>query len=245
MVKFCPKCGVENSNNAKFCKNCGYDFSQRNDYVDQNINTTSSRIRSRDRLRSKQDSKAYYIIIISIIIILLIEIAFLLFNPAKRNESSTTTNSSSPRSSNSLSSSSNSYSSAQLSFGSHPKQDAASIICYAKENNLTVGKDQSSSYHVRLDSDNDVIKQLSEPGQEMAYEFYTNQNTHDGGPFLIYTVEKDNTVNIYTVSSIDSDHIYDPSKRISGASIDNYLNNHNDYSEVKNTANLVNIEQDN
>ena len=79
MVKFCPKCGVENSNNAKFCKNCGYDFSQRNDYVDQNINTTSSRIRSRDRLRSKQDSKAYYIIIISIIIILLIEIAFLLF----------------------------------------------------------------------------------------------------------------------------------------------------------------------
>lgn len=243
MAKFCPKCGAKNLSNAKFCKNCGYNFSQRTDYVEQDKITSSSTRSSRSDLRENKKSKLIYITLIFIVVILILIVSWLFISTTKNTKNSTTSKSPTSETSSSLLSSSSTNS--QLTFGNHPKQDAASIIYYAKENALTVGKDQSSSYIVRLDSSDDVVNQLSEPGQGMAYEVYINENRSDGGAFLIYTVDKDNTINIYSLDSVETNRTYHPSKRISGNSIDNYLNNHNDYGEVNNIANVINIEHEN
>lgn len=240
MVKFCPKCGAKNPSNAKFCENCGYDFSQRADYIDHDKSSSSSTRSARSDLRESKKSKLFYITLICIVIILILVVSWLFISTTKH---STILKSSTSETNSSLLSSSSTNS--QLTFGNHPKQDAASIIYYAKENALTVGKDQSSSYIVRLDSSDDVVNQLSEPGQGMVYEVYIYENRSDGGAFLMYTVDKDNTINIYSLDSVETDCTYHPSKRINGNSIDNYLNNHSDYSEVKNIANVIKIEHEN
>lgn len=249
MQKNCPKCGAENKFDAKFCRKCGYKF--KNSEVKNPAVSNNDITKMRENIRkADNNSRSKWLIII--IVLLLIVIVFLLLRNSNSNnqkggssqsETTSAQTSGEKTSSSAKKSPSHSY---ELTTGSSPKLDAAELIYYVAKNNISDSSIDSNGYIVRIPSDSSLLDSLSKKGQNQVYEVYREENRNDGGPVFIYTIDSDDTINIYKESEnegFDPDRTYDPVKSITKAKIVSYLNNYNMGSGVKELSNQIEIQQ--
>ena len=94
---FCPDCGAENADSAKFCKNCGHAFNANRPIKDNYVNTgidpsarvndNSNSSNSNINSNSKSDNKNLIIICLTIVICaLLIAGAMVMFSNSNAND---------------------------------------------------------------------------------------------------------------------------------------------------------------
>lgn len=242
MKKFCPKCGTENENKAKFCKKCGYNFTERTTTEIYNLEDTNKK---REDLKQNTNNKNKLLIVIIIVLVCVIAI-FILREINSNNESKLTSSTNTVSSSSLNGSSVSSDEDDKLTIENNPKLDAAALIYYVSENNISDSSIDSQGYIVRLPSNSELINSLSKKGQNQVYEVYREENRNDGGPVFVYTINSDDTINIYRESEdagFNPDETYDPVKSISKSKVIEYLNDHNMASEVRNLSNQVEIQQ--
>lgn len=249
MRKYCSNCGAENKFDAKFCRKCGYKFKDpetRN--PESSINKPAETRESIKKLNNSNRSKWFIIVIV----MLLIVIVALLLRDSNSNEkrsssqaetSSTRTTGDETGSSTTKESSSHSY---ELTAGSSPELDAAAFIYYVAKSNISDSSIDSNGYIVKIPSDSSLLDSLSNKGQNQVYEVYKKENRNDGGPVFVYTIDSDDTINIYRESEnegFNPDYVYEPVKSITKDKIIAYLNNHHMASEVKGLSSQIEIQQ--
>ena len=85
---FCPDCGAENADSAKFCKNCGHALNANRPIKDNYVNTgIDPSARVNDNSNSKSDNKNLIIICLTIVICaLLIAGAMVMFSNSNAND---------------------------------------------------------------------------------------------------------------------------------------------------------------
>jgi len=89
MVKYCPKCGTPNEDNAQFCSKCGYQFPQVQQQMAQQQGQPTQQKPIDSTSKPKKSRKKTWIVvgsIIAVVIIVILVIAFIAVSP-----SSTTT----------------------------------------------------------------------------------------------------------------------------------------------------------
>lgn len=236
MKKYCPNCGAQNDNDAKFCVKCGYRFQEQAPVNAPQPTTARS---------NHRNGWLIAIIVVLITVIVFIALHSIISNRTKSGRATHNT-AESTLSSAGKNSPSTKNDSDKLTEGNHPKQDAASLIYYVAKTNISDSTIDPNGYVVRIPSDSDLIDNLSEKGQGQVYEVFRAERRNDGGPVFVYTIDSDNTINIYRESEdtgFDPDATYDPVKSISKSSVINYLNDHGMASDVKNLSNQIEIQQ--
>lgn len=252
MEKHCPKCRASNKSDAKFCRKCGYHFATQ--HPEKQLEPSKKTVQTRENIRQSNSNNNK--LLVAIIIVLLIVIAgFILYEvnskeKSNSNSNQTTSSRTQSRSSSSISDNSNGEKSSshnyELSSGNNPKLDAAALIYYVAKNDISDSSIDSNGYIVKIPSDSSLLDSLSKKGQNQVYEVYREENRNDGGPVFLYTIDSDDTINIYRESEnegFDSDKVYDPVKSISKNDIMDYLNNRNMGSAVKDLSDQVEIQQ--
>lgn len=245
-MKFCPKCGNKNSQETRFCTKCGYQFDKQT---------------SKGRFQKAKIKVKGWIWLFAIIVFIIIGGGFWLFQSnnhdsavAKNNSSNTATVSSASEyheaNTRTKSSSTNEVSdnSTKLSFNLGPKETAAAIAYYADKSGL-------DGWHGYLEGNNGIIVvlddsddnlNLSKDGQGMSYGVLNKQRDYIGVTKNIYTIDQDNTINIYRLSDKDNpDNPVEPIRSVSKDEIIQYLNNHGYASDVKSLSKNITIDQSN
>lgn len=274
LSRYCPHCGHPLKEDDRYCPNCGYDLGKQEEpsqdtassktnqsTTQSNVSkltredTRKSRTPQQPKKRPTNHKKAVLITIIIIILVCLIGGCFLYSqnnNSAHNtsNISSENNSSSTPNSQNSApDNNSEATDSAKLSMSMGPKETAAAITTYAAKHGDQKWKgllDGSTGWTVRLDRDADHLGKLNAPGSGMAYDVfgYTDVASDDDTEF-VYTLEKDDTVNIYQVDNgIDAgDDDNAPIETVSKKTILDWLNANGYAEQVKRMSHNVNIQQ--
>ena len=248
-MKICPNCGKENRNDAKFCSNCGYDFTKGDRSTNAN-DKDQPFTRNSARKRAKS-TKARWIIGVVILLCVLGGGWFFFHNEyqaAPRSNQTATQSANTNAQSNNATSTQNSSSvnstadnSAKLSTDIGPKETAAAIAYYAKESGLEGWKEyfnEDDDLTIILDSN--YASELSAPGQGMVYGVLNSQINANGITRKVYTIDKDNTVNIYNLS-VNPDT---PLKSVSKDEIIQYINDHGDTAAVKKLGSNITLDQE-
>ena len=227
--KYCPQCGTQQPADAKFCSKCGYDFG--------NLLSRRSQRRPDNKWRKR-------IILISIIVVILVISGVIIgqrnnhyaSHDVSEASSSMTSSSTDQATSASEDNETNAQSQPQssgnaLSTNIGPKVSAAAITYYAVKTDtpwqdfLTFDKNEGIT--VRLSTDRDLLDKLTEKGQGMAYEVFGNHDAdEDSDPEFVYTIDKDDDINIYYLSHRSDADSYDPVTTVSRQEIVDYLNTH-------------------
>lgn len=267
MNKFCPNCGAKIKPDDRFCPNCGYDltkFKQKQSNLTDDTSGSEKPSPEKPKQEPKQPTEepqptpsreSYqeeshpnnhsHNAIIVILIIIIICLAGGIWYFYQQNQSTDYQ----PNSSNNTQTSTSTNSTNDLTTSIGPKQTAAAITYYAAHHGDDSWKallDGNSDLTVKLDSSDDDLSKLSEPGADMAYEVYGYHDVDsDDDTEFVYTLDKDNTVHIYRISDGlgDSDDNNDPVESVSKSSIINWLNSHHDADKVKSLSNNVEIQQ--
>lgn len=129
-----------------------------------------------------------------------------------------------------------------------PKETAAAIIYYAAQSGVSDWKgvlNTSDGVTIKLSTDEDLLNSLASPGQGMAYLVYGYHDVDsDDETDFVYTIDKDDTVNIYTLpNDYDSDDTYSPIASISKADLVDYLNDHRQGNAVQSFKDKVIIDR--
>ena len=253
MEKFCPKCGKKISATAKFCPHCGYNFALRNN--NQSISTPKVSREQAKPVKKKRKGKTGILIISLLIVLAVAGGGYYYWN---QNSSQTQASQSNKSSSNSIShrqtsqysrqnskssSSDDSVDEVKLSDDIGPKGSAAAVTYYAAKNNIDGwGKlTNSNDLQVNLSTDDDLLGSLSATGQGMAYVI---SNGGSGNQKLVYTIDENNTINIYSLpDDYDSDSTYQPVKRIPKDDMIESINDHHYAFAVKKLQDKVTINQ--
>lgn len=245
---FCPKCGARVEKTAKFCPKCGFDL--------RKIKTTASQSDDRTVVKPRQHKKISWKIpaVILGIVIILVAGFFVYQNHQEQESTATNQNSGSqysatPSINSSNTNSSTTGNSSSLAADIGPKGTTAAITYYAAKTgigNWSGVLNENDGITVKLSTDDDLLARLADKGQGMVYEVYGYHNLDDDDETdFVYTLDSDNTVNIYQLpNDLDSDKVYQPKVRIKKSDLINYLNNHNYASRVKGLTNKVNLVKD-
>lgn len=245
MEKFCPNCGKKLSVNANFCPECGYNFSQRRQKV--TADKTASRVKRSETLKGK-NRKPIIVLICVIVVILILFGGFMFFE--RHNDSSTTQSAESSKTysrtrtsdSSNESSKNEKGSSKKLSTDMGPKETAAAITYYAAKDDIEGWSSaiKGDSLTVDLSTDDSLLDSLSATGQGMAYIISDSSSDNK----LVYTIDKDDTVNIYSLpDDYDQEETYDPVKSIAKSDLIQSLNDDNYGDAVEKLKNNVEINQ--
>ncbi|MBB1078781.1 hypothetical protein H5S09_06895 [Limosilactobacillus sp. STM2_1] len=189
------------------------------------------------------------------VILVMVSGAFLLFHNnkqesavAKNNSSNTviTSSANEHHATNPQKNSSDTNDTSKLSTEIGPKETATAIAYYADK----TGLDGWSNYLEGNDGIivilDDNVDDLSKAGQGMSYGVLNEKHDYIGVTKNIYTIDRDNTVNIYCLTDEDSpDNPAEPIKSVSKDEIIQYLNNHGYASDVKDLSNNTSIDQSN
>lgn len=263
-MKYCPNCGKQLPEGARFCTNCGHRLttgsaSQPTEHSSRSQASTPHVSRAVIVDSRKKHHRHWGWVLV---IILLIAVAgFWFYNnngddggtaaPASSSSASqsSTTDSASDTPSASSSTVDNSSSSAdKLTTGIGPKNTAAAVTYYAAKSGVSHWSgvlNTADGITVQLSTDKDLLNALSEPGQGMAYRVYGyhDVDSTDDTDF-VYTVDRDDTIHIYTLpNDLDSDRTYEPKATVSKQDMVSYLNDH-DYAEnVTELGNKVDIDR--
>lgn len=267
--RFCPNCGYDVANFDKTLKATASDndnnFKQENikENHEDNKKSCDAKEETREFERSqklKKSNKKHHnqrtLIIVAVIIILFLISGFFLYsknnNSGNTNNASSSSNSSSYQSSSSSSTDSddndNSDSSSKLSMSMGPKETASAITYYAAKHGNKDWKAMldGGAITVRLDQDDDHLDKLNDAGSGMAYDVFGYKDVaSDDDTEFVYTLDKDNTVNIYKIDDgIDAgDDDNDPIESVSKSTIIDWLNDNGYASHVKQLSNHTDIEQ--
>lgn len=147
-------------------------------------------------------------------------------------------------SSSSTSASSERKSGEKISSDIGPKGSAAAVTYFASRNNVDGWSDMTKSGNLEVDlsTDDDLLDCLAKKGQEMAY--IVSDNGESGDRKLVYTIDEDNTINIYSLpADYDVDTVYTPAKSVAKDEMINQINKDHYAAAVKNMTNNVSIEQ--
>lgn len=199
---FCPHCGNKISANANFCPFCGYDLTKRQ------IVSPPKREQSTST-KNKSHVKRNVVIVLGLLIIIIIcGLFYLNYQNSKVDDSNQNYSASS---SQSTSSSSTNNDSIKLSYNLGPKGTAAAITYYAAQHNVEGWPMlmHGSKLDVDLSTNSQLLGSLSDDGQKMAYIVQADGGS--GKRMLVYTLDDDNTVNIYSLPlDYDTDKTYKP-----------------------------------
>lgn len=260
MKKFCPNCGARIQPGDKFCPHCGYDLSKiEEDDHHQKAQEPSTQPQAqaerREQYHEPNHQKHSTLMIVLIVVVIVIGMGgFLMYrhqtstsnNAANSNSTSQTSNNQNTNTGNDSNNSTENEDKISSSIG--PKETVAAITIYAAHHgnhDWQALLDHNSDLTVRLDSDDDDLDKLNEPGAGMAYEVfgYHDVDSDDDTDF-VYTLSKDDTVNIYKIDDgfDDSDGNLDPVESVSKSSIIHWLNDHGYADKVKSMTN--NVEMD-
>lgn len=256
MKKFCPNCGKKIQPDDKFCPHCGYDLTSIDaDEPQSQDSPQSTRAERREQQPNNHHQRNLIITIIVVVLIIVIGGLWFMHQQQSNSTNNSTSSSSSSQTTNQASNANNNSSSNndddnedKISSSIGPKETVAAITVYAANHGSQDWKallDNNSDLTVKLDSDNDDLSKLNEPGAGMAYEVfgYHDVDSDDDTEF-VYTLSKDNTVNIYKIDDgfDDSDGNLDPVESVSKSSIINWLN-HNGYADkVKSMTDNVDMD---
>ena len=248
----CPKCGARVGKTAKFCSKCGFDL--------RKIKTSTTRSENDGAaVRPRQHKKIGWklpAVILGIVIILVA--GFFVYQNHQEQESTaanqnsgsqySATPSTNGNNTGNTNNSNNSNSSA-LPADVGPKGTTAAITYYAAKTgigNWSGVLNEDDGITVELSTDDDLLDSLADKGQGMAYEVYGYHNLDDDDETdFVYTLDSDNTVNIYQLpNDLDSDKVYQPKTRIKKSDLINYLNDHNYASRVKYLTSKVDLVKD-
>ncbi|MBB1096274.1 zinc-ribbon domain-containing protein [Limosilactobacillus sp. BG-MG3-A] len=263
-MKFCPKCGKKKKDGAKFCSNCGYSFTQSTNTTKPTNSAKSTNPRNQQAvlINSKKNTHklAWLIGLTSLVIVVCIIGGTWLFfghkDPVATNSStavaqSTNTNTQSNNTTvqNSTGSTdTTTNNSVKLSSDIGPRETAAAIAYYADQTGLD-GWDgylaDNNGITVILNSNDTLTNLVAEKGQGMVYGILNEQHDYTGVTKNVYTIDEDNTVNIYNLSSDDSrDSPAVPLKSVSKDEIIEYINDHGFAPNVKKLGSKVILDQE-
>ena len=254
MEKFCPKCGKKVSATAKFCPHCGYNFALRNN--NQSISTPKVSREQAKPVKKKRKGKTGILVISLQVVLAAAGGGYYYWN---QNSSQTQASQSAKSSSNSTShrqasqhstqksessSSDDSVEEVKLSNDIGPKESAAAVTYFAAKNDIDGWKSMTNSDDLKVDlsTDDDLLNSLSATGQGMAYVISDDGNSGDRK--LVYTIDKDDTINIYSLpSDYDPDSTYQPVKSLPKADMIESINDHHYAFAVKKLQDKVTINQ--
>lgn len=256
-MKFCPNCGNKNKESAKFCTNCGYNLKKHDNAADSLHSTNSEKKTIRRRIAKEQNkSHKSTWVIATIVLLCVIAGGYYFLNIGSKSASSS--NTATTQSANtSVSTGATNDSIATQNSGSNdtdiklssdigPKETAAAIAYYADKSGLDGWENYlkaNNGITIILDSDDTAM--VSEKGQGMIYGVLNEQQGSNSLPKNVYTLDEDNTVNIYHLSNEDdSDNPATPIKSISKDEIIQYINNHGYASDVKKLGSKVTLDQE-
>lgn len=258
-MKFCPNCGKKTENDAKFCTNCGYNFTKRDNINHSNDNSTNQKQITRKAENKNRSHKFIWIIGVMVILCIVSGGWFLFKNKSQSassaNEtttesadakiSSNTTNGSTTAQNSNSNDTSNNVSD-KLSSDIGPKETAAAIAYYADKSGLDGWKDYLKGNNgITIILSSAHASMVSDIGQGMLYGVLNEQLNVNGVTKNIYTLDEDNTVNIYHLSDENSpDNPATPIKSVSKGEIIQYINDHGYASDVKNLGSRVTLDQE-
>lgn len=246
MEKFCPKCGKKVLATAKFCPHCGYNFALRNS--DQVANVKYSRTQAKPH--QKKGKTGLFVILILALLVLAgggyyywhqsqtsqVEKSNDHYSHQREHESAAKSHSSSSR---------RAVDHTRLSANLGPKGSAAAVTSYAAKNDINGWQSMADSDDLEVDlSTNDhLLDSLSATGQGMVY--IVSNDGESGDRILVYTVDKDDTINIYSLpNDYDSDSTYDPVKSIAKGDMIDSINSDHYAAKVKSLQDKVTINQE-
>lgn len=253
MERFCPKCGNKVSVTAKFCPHCGYNFALRNN----NTQPTSTLKASRTQVKPiKKKSKTKMLLVSLLVILVMAGSGYYYWNENhSQNRTNQTTKSNSndyaqhqsSRNSNTEArrSSHRSVDTTKLSTDIGPKGSAAAVTYYAAKNDIDGWQSMADSDDLKVDlsTDDSLLGSLSAAGQGMAY--IVSDDGESGDQMLVYTIDKDDTINIYSLpNDYDSDSTYDPVKSIAKSNMIDSINSDHYAAKVKSLEDKVTINQE-
>ncbi|MBB1079123.1 zinc ribbon domain-containing protein [Limosilactobacillus sp. STM2_1] len=242
--KYCPNCGKQQPQNAKFCSNCGYDFRE-----------LMQRRSVKKRSRNRQNKIALLILLLGVLSLVIVLITSQRGNHYKSHELATTSsavNSSMSSTTEDDSEQSTTEAGNQtniLPANIGPRVSAAAITYYAVKNSDATwgdffGLDTNKGITVRLSTDEELLSKLTDRGQGMAYEVFNYHGvTSNDNTSFIYTIDKNDNINIYYLSPRSNADTYEPTVTISRSEIISYLNNHHYANNVKALGEKVVIEK--
>ncbi|MGM9891263.1 zinc ribbon domain-containing protein [Limosilactobacillus sp.] len=228
-MKTCPNCGKPVVATAKFCPHCGHELP------------------SGQGGQKKGNHRRRVWLTVILLLVLLVAgggIAHYLITSQEENAADRATSNSQPTHNNAYSAASSASSAStepadsgdQLATDLGPKGTAAAITTYAIKNNFDGWSAATSGQNLQvlLSDDDDLLDSLADTGMGMAYVVSSGTDS-DNGTVRAYTLDKDETVNIYSlpVDYADSDKVYQPVKRIAKGELIQYLNTHHAASEAE------------
>lgn len=249
-MKNCPKCGKKVPAEAQYCPHCGARLDS-----SQPAHHQRAVIRQEAHLQKKH----HWLWWLLLLVVIIAGVGFY-FASRDDGDSTATTNSptngtatdssvavSSGSTTGSSATSTSSADSRTLTTDIGPKTTAAAVIYYAAQSGVSHwhGVLNTDGVTVALSTDDDLLDSLSEQGQGMAYLVYGYHDVaSDDETDFVYTLDKDDTVNIYTLpDDYDSDNTYDPVASVSKSAIVNYLNDHHEGGAVQALSNKVDIDK--
>lgn len=258
-MKFCPNCGKETENDAKFCTNCGYNFTKRDNINHSNDNAINQKQITRKAENKNRSHKFVWIIGVMVILCIVSGDWFLFKNKSQSassaNETTTesadakissNTNNSSITTQNSNSNDISTHTSDKLSSDIGPKETAAAIAYYADKSGLDGWRDYLKGNNgITIILSSTHTSMVSDKGQGMVYEVLNEQKDSNGVTKNIYTLDEDNTVNIYHLSDENgSDSPATPIESVSKDKIIQYINGHGYASDIKKLGSKVTLDQE-
>lgn len=246
MEKFCPKCGKKVSANAKFCSHCGYNFALRNS---NQPTKTHNRVQAKSRQKKKK-GKAGLSAIFILVLLVLAGGGYYYWHQGQASQTEESSNNYSKRqrkhesvTESHSSSSRQNVDHTKLSTDLGPKGSAAAVTYYAAKNDIDGWQSMADSddLKVNLSTSDDLLGSLSATG--MAY--VVSSDSKSGDRMLVYTIDKDDTINIYSLpDDYDSDSTYDPVKSIAKSDMIDSINSNHYAARVKSLQDRVTINQE-
>lgn len=251
-MKYCPKCGAPNKDEAKFCVKCGTPLIQKNQpSTSQPSSPNNSSNSSMSRSNStppKKSHKGLIIFLIIVILVLLFGIGLILGSRTPQNNksiSSSTANSAKVQKSFSTtkSSSPNDNTDNLVVNKLTPKQTVAAVAYYEGTTNAPWQSLTSNDSSHEISIKNNKDENISDKGMGASYRYDT------GSPIYEYTLDGDSNgngngmVNLYQYDNNASGLVH-PQTQVSLQTIVDKVNKDHAAQRVRDVASRIDLEDD-